>query len=240
LGVAGIVSPVTFSPEESIALSREIDAAGSLMRHGFLILGDYRFASRDADPLFACLAGGAEKLLKLSFGLMTIDDGGAWPSKATMQNAGHKIVDLDATVRSLLVERQGRGTAPSVIRRLLETTDRHRGIIQILATLERYAVDGRFYNLDLLGGRAQGKASPAELWDELEWDIVEANPEMLDDAAVGEHEQVRRDMNQIIAKSLGMWCELLLRSWRTGVCSALAQQWSGQLELGHPTPRVAT
>lgn len=153
-----------FSQEESAALSREIDAAASLLRHGFTILSDYRFASRDAEPLFASLAGGTEKLLKLTYGLMTVDDGGEWPSKATMKNAGHKIVELDATVRRLLVERHRRSSAPGLIARLLERTDGHPGVSQILATLERYAVNGRFYNLDLLGGRAQGEASPEELW----------------------------------------------------------------------------
>lgn len=69
-------------------------------------------------------------------------------------------------------------------------------------------------------------------------DIVEANPDMLDQAAAGEHEEVRQDMNQIIAWSLGIWCELLLRSWLTGVCGHLAQHRSPQLELRHPPPRV--
>jgi hypothetical protein len=223
---------------ENVALSQEVDAASSLLRHGFEILDEYRFASRDAEPLFACLAGGTEKLLKLTFGLMTIDDGGGWPSKATMQNAGHKIVELDATVRVLLVERRERSSAPGLIVQLLEQTDRHPGVVQVLQSLERYAVDGRFYNLDLLGGREQRNPSPQELWDELEMDIVEANPEMLDELAGAEHASVRRDMNRIVAHSLGLWCELLLRSWMTGVCGALARQWSPQLELGHPAPRL--
>jgi hypothetical protein len=58
-----------------MALSQEIDAASSLLRHGLAILDEYRFLSRDAGPLFACLAGDAEKPLKLSFGLTAIDDG---------------------------------------------------------------------------------------------------------------------------------------------------------------------
>jgi hypothetical protein len=81
---------MSFTRAESAALSREIDAASSLLRHGFAILAEYRFASRDAEPVFACLAGGAEKLLKLTFGLATLDEGGGWPSKSTMQHAGHK------------------------------------------------------------------------------------------------------------------------------------------------------
>jgi hypothetical protein len=229
---------VTFSAEKITALSREIDASASLLRHGFLILADEQFASRDSEPLFACLAGGAEKLLKLTFGLMTVDEGGDWPSIATMQHAGHKITELDATARRLLVERQSRSTQPDLIRHLLAATEGHPGVIQVLATLERYAVEGRFFNLDLLGGRAQGKASPAELWHELEMDIVEANPEMIDQSATGEYEQVRQTMDRIIASSLGIWCELLLQSWTTGVCGPLALQRSPQLELGHPSPRA--
>jgi hypothetical protein len=115
-------------------------------------------------------------------------------------------------------------------------TDRHPGVVQVLVTLERYAVNGRFYNLDMLGGRAQGDLSPQELWEELQMTILEANPEMLDQLAGREHELARQDMNGIIAWSLGMWCELLLRSWVTGVCGALAKQCSPQFELGHPTP----
>jgi hypothetical protein len=231
---------VSFTPSPSAALSREIDAASSLLRHGFAILAEYQFASRDAEPVFACLAGGAEKLLKLSFGLSTVVDGGGWPPKATMQNAGHKIVELDGLVRALIVERRDRSTAPGLIAHLLEMTDGHPGILQTLATLERYAVDGRFYNLDLLGGGAQGKASPQELWSELELDIVEANPEMLEQLAGREREEARHTMNRIIAWSLGMWCELIRRSWMTGVFGETAVQWSSQLDLGHPPPRLQT
>jgi hypothetical protein len=229
---------MTFRTAERVALSREIDAASSLLRHGFEILGGYRFASSDADPLFACLAGGTEKLLKLTFGLMTVDDGSYWPSKATMQGAGHKIVELDTTVRGLLVERQGRSSAPGLIAQLLDMTDRHPGVVQVLLTLERYAVNGRFFNLDLLGGRTQPNPAPEDLWAELERDIVEANPGMLDQVAARQHERFRQDMNGIIARSLGLWCELLARSWVTGVCGELAQECAPQLELGHPTPRV--
>lgn len=223
---------------ESAALSREIDAASSLLRHGFQILTTYRFASRDAEPVFACLAGGTEKVLKLTVGLVALDDGDPWPSQATMKAAGHKIVELNATVRAIISTRRERSTAPGIIDELLERTDGHPGVIQMLRALERYAVDGRFYNLDLLGGREHHDLSPQELWGELEMDIVEANPEMLDLAAEGEQETIRADMNQILAWSLGLWCELLRRSWMTGVCGTLAQQWSAQLDLGHPEPRL--
>jgi len=231
--------PSELSPEQTAALSQEIDAASSLMRHGLAILTEYRFAARDAEPVLACLAGGAEKLLKLTYGLMCIDDGCQWPSKAAMRNAGHRIVDLDDTVRGMIDERRGRGSAPGLITRLLDLSEGHPGINQVLATLERYAVAGRFYNLDLLAGSAQGDGSPHDLWNELEMDIVEANPEMLEMLAGEDASVARRDMNKIIVGSVSIWCELLLRSWMTGVCGRTARGWSAQLDLGHAPPPIA-
>jgi hypothetical protein len=140
-----ILALMSFSRAQDVALVREIEAASSLFRHGFAILAEYRFALRDAEPVFACLAAGVEKLLKLSFGLATIDDGNPWPTAATMKNVGHRIVALDATVRGLLVQRRARSTAPGLIAELLERTDGHLGIGQMLGTLERYADQGRFY-----------------------------------------------------------------------------------------------
>ena len=118
---------------------------------------------------------------------MTIDNGERWPEKATMRHAGHKIVELDATVRQLLIERQGLSTAPGLIARLLTLSAGHPGIVQALAALERYAVNERFYNLDLLGRQEQGTMSPQELWDELEMSILDANPEMLEQLAGPEY-----------------------------------------------------
>ncbi|MEA2496532.1 MAG: hypothetical protein QOJ29_4443 [Thermoleophilaceae bacterium] len=56
-----ILASMSFSRAQDVALVREIDAASSLLRHGFAMLAEYRFALRDAEPVFDCLAGGAEK-----------------------------------------------------------------------------------------------------------------------------------------------------------------------------------
>lgn len=228
---------MTLSPNEWTALSREIDAAASLIRRGFVVLDDYNFAARDLEPLFVCFAGGAEKLLKLTVGLVAIDAGEPWPTTATMKKAGHKITQLDATVRRHIVERQERSTVPGLIAKLLEIADSHPGIVQSLAAFERYADSGRFYNLDMLGGLAQTDESPSALWSELETHIVlDANPDLLDEAEAGNHDFVRATLNRVLARSLGIWCELIQRSWTSGVCGELAKQWSSQLDLGHPEP----
>lgn len=216
-----------------VALSAEIDATGTLFRHGHKILREYEFAARDAEAVFVCLAGGVEKLLKLTFGLITLEHDCVWPAQATMKNAGHRIMDLDKVTREQLSRYRQRSTVPGLITDLLDRTASDPGLFQILATLERYATNGRFYNLDLLGGLEQKGDPPQELWEELQLLVVDANPELLEQLAGPDNRTARRTINRIIALSLGSWCELMHRSWITGVCGGEAQRWSSQLELGH-------
>jgi hypothetical protein len=118
---------------------------------------------------------------------------------------------------------------------LLEWTGADPGIAQLLNTLERYATDGRFYNLDLLGGFEQGE-SPQNLWEELQQMVIEANPELLEQLAGEDRDVARGTMNRVLALSFGAWCELIKRSWATGVCGDEARTWSPQLDLGHEVP----
>lgn len=213
------------------ALSDEVDAASSLLQHGFRILQDYKFATRDADPLFVCLAGGSEKLLKLTLGLHEMEDTGSWPSATVMQGFGHQITALDAQVRPLIRNRCAQSTAPGYVQQLLDQVARDPYIEQILATLERYAVHGRFYNLDYLGDKPQPEASPAELWEELHQGLLELRPDLLAKLGSSEWEEGRQEINKIIGKSIRLWCDLIFRSWMTGVIGEQARQWSFQLGL---------
>jgi len=213
------------------ALSDEVDAASSLFHHGFRILQGYKFATRDADPLFVCLAGGSEKLLKLTLGLHDMEARGSWPSASIMQTFGHRITALNDQVRSLIQNRCMESTAPGYIQQLLDQVARDPYIEQILATLERYAVRGRFYNLDYLGDKPQPEPSPAELWEELHQALLELRPELLAKLASAKWEESRLEINTIIEVSIRLWCELIARSWLTGVIGDQAKQWSSQLGL---------
>lgn len=118
------VTNPTMPMEKVRALSDEVDAAASLLRHGLTLLASYTFASRDADAVFVCLAGGAEKLLKLSAGLYALEASGSWPSKSTMKGFGHDIVELHSHVRGLIVQgAPTRSTAPGYMAELLDKVD---------------------------------------------------------------------------------------------------------------------
>jgi hypothetical protein len=219
------------------ALSDEVDAASSLFKHGFPILQEYKFATRDADPLFVCLAGGSEKLLKLTLGLHGLEVDGEWPNSAVMRTYGHKIRDLDANVRRLIGGRVSHSTAPGYVRQLLGGVVQDPYIDRVLTTLERYAVRGRFYNLDYLGEQPQPEASPAQLWEELHQAITDLRPDLLAKLASADWERARREINRLIEASVRQWCELIARSWMTGVFGEQAKRWSFQLDLHQGTVR---
>jgi hypothetical protein len=72
------------APPRWAALSKELDAAASLLAHGIRILLVDGYSVLDAPAVLACLATGAEKLLKLTVGMVAIEETGTWPDKKTM------------------------------------------------------------------------------------------------------------------------------------------------------------
>ncbi|MET8763086.1 hypothetical protein [Lentzea sp. NPDC004782] len=213
------------------ALSDEVDAAASLLRHGLQVLEFYKFVSRDADTVFVCLAGGIEKLLKLSAGLHTLDTAGSWPSKTMMKGFGHDIVELHKHVRGLIVhDAPTRSTAPGYIVELLDKVDNDPHIGKVLETLGTYAIAGRFYNLDHLADAPQLGDSPSQLWEQLHRGLTSLHPHLL--ARLAAHDQwesARAELNKHIIDSVTGWRELITRAWRTGVFGSLAKQWAPQL-----------
>lgn len=148
-----------------------------------------------------------------------------------MKAAGHKITALDNTVRQLIEKRITHSTAPGYIRQLLHQVAADPYIAQILKTLERYAVRGRFYNLDYLGDQPQPEASPAQMWEDLHQVLLHLRPDLLAKPPTPEWDEGRREINQVIETSVRLWCELIARSWRTRIFGDQATVWSVQLGL---------
>lgn len=212
-------------------LSDEIDAASTLLRHGIDTLSNYSFAARDADAVFVCLASGSEKLLKLSIGLHTLSTTGSWPPPKTMRTQfGHRICDLDTEVRRIIQGGLGSSTAPGHLQQELQGVSADTVATRTLATLERYADQGRFYNLDFLGGKTQDTKSPAQMWDELEQSLIQNDPELAT-SLIEDWHKARKDLNKRVRSSFIRWCQLVISGWKTGVMGDLAKACSGQLTL---------
>jgi hypothetical protein len=227
------VTNASMPMDQVIALCDEVDAAASLLRHGLSLLRCYTFASRDADVVFVCLAGGAEKLLKLTTGLHALDTSGSWLSKASMMDIGHDIVKLYDHVRLLIVQNAPTdSTAPGYIAKLLDNVDNDPHIGNVLQTLSTYAIKGRFYNLDHLADAPQPADSPKQLWEVLHQELLGLHPLLLAQiASVDQWQATRAELNNLIISSITGWQELITRAWRTGVFGSLAKQWAPQLAI---------
>ena len=99
----------------------------------------------------------------------------------------------------------------------------------LLSTFSRYATQGRFYNLDHLADSTQAEPSPAKLWEDMHQLLLQANPALLSDDAGR-----RPALNRLIREALATWCELIQRSWMTGVFGAEARLWGPQLTISDP------
>lgn len=212
------------------ALMDELDAAASLLNHAVDLLGRYRAAALDADPLLACLSIGVEKTTKLTLGMAGIRDTGRWPDQPTMKDWGHRVVLLDRKCREHMASHTAQSSVAPHIRRLLDEVDRDRVLVAMLQTLERYGTQGRFHNLDALAESPQAMPAPRELWNTTDNLVWKSDPALLATVGGPSFAQSRTRVNEIISASITRWRALYFRAWITGVLGADARQWSAYLD----------
>jgi hypothetical protein len=204
------------------ALLKELDAAASLLAHGVRILRSDGYSVLDAPAILACLATGAEKLLKLTIGMVAIEETGSWPDKKTMaERYRHAILALDRHARAAIVRRIDSSGAPGYIRELLSSVEKDVVIGPVLEALDNYARQGRFYNLDMLADVPQVGPSPSELWhDGMETKILLADTSLLEEIAdPKKHPAGRKRLNRantpISATMPGTTATSAIRTYRT-------------------------
>ena len=210
-------------------LSSEVDATSSLLRAGFFLLNNYRFTALDAEPLLALFSAGSEKLLKLTIGLNRHETEGTWPSRRQMRAYSHDILEMNGVVLALIEDQFDRSNIEDYIQELLDEVRSDEILLILLSTFSRYATQGRFYNLDHLADSTQAEPSPAKLWEDMHQLLLQANPALLSDDAGR-----RPALNRLIREALATWCELIQRSWMTGVFGDEARHWGPQLSISDP------
>jgi hypothetical protein len=209
----------------------ELDAAASLLNSAVELLGHYRSAAHDADPLLACLSIGVEKTTKLTLGMAGIQNTGRWPDKATMKDSwGHRVVLLDRKCREHIASHADQSSVAPLIRGLLDDVAQDRVLAAVLKTLDRYGTQGRFHNLDALAESPQAKPSPRELWNTTDNLVWQNDPALLATVGGPSFEQSRTRVNEIISASITRWRDLYFRAWITGVLGPDARQWSAYLD----------
>ncbi|GID29133.1 hypothetical protein [Paractinoplanes brasiliensis] len=217
------------TPMWNITLDNEANDAASLFSHGLAITAGIRRDYHDAVAAMSLLALGTEKLVKLTIGIARVDRGEGWPSRRDMRNLGHGIVAADGHARATLD--LSRSTAPVHLDELRRAVEADPVVTVVLAALERFGENGRFFFLDSLGDSPQQTTSPHMLWAGMVSSIMRADPQMTARMTTPEEMESRADLNEVIVASLTGWWEFYRAAWTTGAIGENAKKYSQTLRL---------
>ncbi|WP_457101761.1 hypothetical protein [Microbacterium sp. P5_E9] len=162
---------------KAFALIGEMTSTRNLLGYGVRVLRGARFLETTRDPIMTMLSIGVEKLLKLTVGVISLDEAQVWPSKATMISYGHGIVELFDRVMSEIQSRTANST--DYVKGLVSGVDIDPTLRPLLRALDRYGRSGRFYNLDMLADSPQPEMDPARMWDDAEQAAL-GDPEIIE------------------------------------------------------------
>lgn len=159
--------------DRGFALIGEMISTGNLLGYGTKVLREARFIETTRDPILTMLSIGVEKLLKLSLGVISLSDTGCWPTKHEMRSFGHGVVGLHDAVMRKLSARVPAGD--EYVLGLIDGVESDQVLTPLLAVLDRYGRQGRFYNLDHLAEAKQVAPDPRVMWDAVEKAAQEAS-----------------------------------------------------------------
>ena len=221
-----------------LPLLYEVESAASLLSGGVTLLWRADAGQHEPSPIFATLAAGAEKLLKLSIGLLAVTETGEWPPLGDMQRRGHGILAMHVEtlngLRRRLRDPMTSGTAALTLTTLRQDVIDDPVLTLTLRSLSAFANDDGCHNLDRLAAKDGIGPSPKQRWDDLERGIQTENHELRRTLGRELDTVGRPGPNRAIGTSVVRWWWLHLQAWNTGVLGPTAQQWSGHLSQGVP------
>ncbi len=213
---------------DTLLLSWETSSALRLLGHGRrILLGEHPFAD-ELDPLFAVLALGAEKLLKVSLGHAHLRGRKGWPRHLGPAK-GHRIVAMHRE----LLKKVGR--APLEPARCVEVEaaiQRLRGdatLGALLGALESFATGGRYRWLDFLDG-VEGREGSLEGWIAT---ILVAEEEAPFPSGLDEDGWVRH-ANALVEQSLSGWLDAMRVFAASGALGRRGHSLAAQIVADHP------
>lgn len=92
--------------QQSLNLEQESDSAKHLLAYGVRTLRTAAFIETTRDPIMTMLSIGAEKLLKLSLGLLHVEDNRQWlPLEVLKNEYRHDLIKMERLLREAIQER---------------------------------------------------------------------------------------------------------------------------------------
>lgn len=217
--------------QQSLNLEQESDSAKHLLAYGVRTLRTAAFIETTRDPIMTMLSIGVEKLLKLSLGLIHVEDNRQWlPLEVLKNEYRHDLIKMERLLREAIQERADRATHRYYVGQALTAVKNDAVWPPLIAALNRYGKEGRFYYLDALAENPQREESPQSYWDEAERAALLAEPDlnnlfsrMISDFSLSDEFYQR--LNARVADSLEKWWNLVAMAATQGVLGERGKAW---------------
>lgn len=217
--------------QQGLNLEQESDSAKHLLAYGVRTLRTAAFIETTRDPIMTMLSIGIEKLLKLSLGLLHVEDNRQWlPLEVLKNEYRHDLIKMERLLREAIQERADRATHRYYVDQALTTVENDPVWPPLIAALNRYGKEGRFYYLDALAENPQREESPQSYWDVAERAALEAEPglnslfsRMMSDFSLSDEFYQR--LNARVADSLQKWWNLVAMAAVQGVLGERGKAW---------------
>ena len=212
-------------------LEQESDSAKHLLAYGVRTLRTAAFIETTRDPIMTMLSIGAEKLLKVALGLLHVEDHRQWlPLQVLKNEYRHDLVKMEELLRETIRVRADRATHRFYVDQALITIDGDAVWRPLVAALNRYGQEGRFYYLDALADNPQREESPQSFWDAAERAALESDADlnMLFTRMMSDHslsDEFYQRLNARVADSLERWWDLVAMAAVQGVLGERGKAW---------------
>lgn len=217
--------------QQSLNLEQESDSAKHLLAYGVRTLRTAAFIETTRDPIMTMLSIGVEKILKLSLGLLYVEYNRQWlPLEVLKKEYRHDLIKMEHLLREAIRERADRAAHRCYVDQALTEVENDPVWPPLIAALNRYGKEGRFYYLDALAENPQREESPQSYWDEAERATLQAEPElnslfsrMKSDFSLSDEFYQR--LNARVADSLEKWWNLVALAAVQGVLGERGKTW---------------
>lgn len=228
--------------DQAFHLIRETESARQILGFGLEWLETATLIEGSRDSIMTLLSIGAEKLSKMALGLANVRDHRVWLPRTTFQSRyGHDLVRLTSDLAADLRGHLDLATHSPYIGTVLSAVERDPVWPAVVATLNRFGREGRFFELDGLAESPQRQPPPRQFRDEAERIALDSEALLGEQFArasisIEGRERFNRALNRRLAESVRNWWESIFRSGMHGMLSDRGTAWAA--DLGGP-PQTA-
>jgi len=212
------------------------EATGQLATGIHQVVGP-RWNSLAGQTAFQDMAGGVERLAKITNGLWFEEEHGRYPKDSEAREAGHKIPELVAAVQAGIEDRATAAGKTYILGlcKALRDDPNWPMLVEVLNTAAD-ATTGRYRQTAIMGGKdLSGAPSAYQLWEAIEHDVITDLGLWGSIADISSFGQGPSDSlvraRGVTLHPLLRWWHLVYRAWQHGLAGSKSQRFSTEIGL---------